>query len=169
MNRFFSLLLLIVGSSTLGCMPSSTSSKSGESTTPGVTAQEATPRETIGKTTTNVLDLQLAIKDGAVLAETDVDSSNPLLASAGAYRTSVAKLGNIAVQQKMQHRQASSIKRLQPMDLQAFMDEIIDPGGPNGIRLPMLPYYQEYAWDEANQTLVTVDFPARKAERAKQR
>ncbi len=49
------------------------------------------------------------------------------------------------------------------------MAEIIEPGGMNGIRLPMLPYYQEYAWDEANQDLVVVDFPARKEERAKQR
>jgi hypothetical protein len=169
MNGSFQSMLLIVCSLAIGCMPSSTSTTTNQSTTPGASAEEATPRETIGKTTTNVLDLQQAIKDGAVLAGTDTESSNPLLASAGAYRTTVAKIGSIAVQQKMQHRQASNIKQLKPMDLDAFMAEIIVPGGANGIRLPMLPYYQEYAWDEANQTLVTVDFPARKAEREKQR
>ena len=49
------------------------------------------------------------------------------------------------------------------------MDEIIRKGKGDGIWLAMLPYYQEYAWDEKNQKLVVVDFPARKEEREKQR
>jgi hypothetical protein len=31
----------------------------------------------------------------------------------------------------------------------------------------MLPYYQEYGWDEQAQKLVAVDFPGRPAEREK--
>jgi len=49
------------------------------------------------------------------------------------------------------------------------MNEIIKKDDPNGIRLPMLPYYQEYTWDEAAQKLVIVDFPARQVEREENR
>jgi hypothetical protein len=42
------------------------------------------------------------------------------------------------------------------------MAEIIKKDQAEGIKLAMLPYYQEYAWDEADQKLVVVEFPARK-------
>ena len=137
--------------------------------TPGVSVEEATPRETIGKTTQEVLDLELAKKDGAVLASTDVTSTNPLLVNAEAYRTSVAKIGGFGVEKAIQLRNASSIRRPKPLTHQVFMDEIIKKGKTDGIRLPMLPYYQEYAWDQSAQKMVVVDFPARQAERKKQR
>ena len=158
----------------IGCLPATpTADESGStprtSSTPGVTAEEATPRETIGKTTQNVLDLEQALSDGAVLASTKVETSNPLLASAEAYRTSVGKIGAMAVEKAIQMRNASSIREPKPLTYQVFMDEIIKTGKSDGIRLAMLPYYQEYAWDEKAQKLVVVDFPARKAEREKQR
>ncbi|QDT01936.1 hypothetical protein K227x_03060 [Rubripirellula lacrimiformis] len=159
-------LLLCVAST--GCLPSSPTDNAA-STTPGATAEEATPRETIGKTTQNVLKLETALADGAVLASTSVESKNPLMVSAEAYRTTVAKVGGFGVTKKIQLRDASSINRPVPLTYEVFMDEIIEPGGMDGIRLPMLPYYQEYAWDEAKQELVVVDFPARKEEREKQR
>ncbi|TWT73126.1 hypothetical protein [Allorhodopirellula solitaria] len=152
-----------------GCMPSTPTAENGESTTPGVTAEEATPRETVGKTTQNVLDLESALGDGGVLASTKVEASNPLMASADAYRTTVGKLGGMSVDKAIQLRNAQSIQDPRPLDHETFMAEIIKADKPNGIRLPMLPYYQEYAWDEPNQKLVVVDFPARQAEREKQR
>ncbi|MDA8743467.1 hypothetical protein N9N28_02430 [Rubripirellula amarantea] len=163
-------VVIVTCSMLAGCMPTaSQADKTKESTTPGVTAEEATPREIIGKTTQNVLVLEEAIANGAVLASTSVETSNPLLASAGAYRTSVGKIGGMGVEKAIQLRNASSIRDPEPLDHPTFMAEIIKPGSGNGIRLPMLPYYQEYAWDEPNQKLVVVDFPARKEERAKQR
>jgi len=44
------------------------------------------------------------------------------------------------------------------------MKRIIQPGGPNGISLPMLPSYQEYAFDPGQQCLVVVEFAERKAQ-----
>ena len=69
----------------------------------------------------------------------------------------------------IQIRNAQSIRDPLPLSHEVFLEEIIRKGRGDGIRLPMLPYYQEYAWDEPNQKLVVVDFPARKEERAKQR
>ncbi|KAA1262129.1 hypothetical protein LF1_46900 [Rubripirellula obstinata] len=163
------IAVLFLSAASFGCIPASSTGDKSASTTSGVTAEEATPRKTIGKTTQKVLDLKKALANGAVLASTSVEANNPLMASADAYRTTVGKLGGFDVTKKIQLRNASSIKRPQPLTYDVFMAEIIEPGGMNGIRLPMLPYYQEYAWDEANQDLVVVDFPARKEERAKQR
>ena len=168
---FTILCLLLVVS--LGCLPSPSennfSEKPKASTTPGVTAAEATPRETIGKTTQNVMALSEALQKGGVLADKNATTSNPLLASAAAYRNSVATIGAMAVDKAIQLRNAQSIRDPKPLTHEVFMKEIIKKGSGDGIWLPMLPYYQEYAWDEKNQKLVVVDFPARKEERAKQR
>lgn len=143
---------------------------SATSTQDDVTAEAATPRKTIGKTTQNVLSLKAAVADGGVLAEsTTGGGANPLMPAVGAYGKSVSKIATMQISQAIQLRNAQSIKRPQPLTHPQFMDEILKPGQPDGIRLPMLPYYQEYAWDEPNQTLTVVNFPARQAERERQR
>jgi hypothetical protein len=48
------------------------------------------------------------------------------------------------------------------------MAKIIAPGTPDEVSLPMLPYYQEYAFDPASKKLVVVEFPAKKEQRAKE-
>ena len=169
MKTLFRFCLLLSLTAFTGCLPSTPTAEEPTSSTPGVTVEEATPRETMGKTTQGVLDLQKALGDGAVLASTQVTSTNPLMSSAEAYRTSVAKIGGFGVEKAIQLRNASSIREPKPLTHQSFMDEIIQKGTSNGMHLPMLPYYQEYAWDQPNQKLVVVDFPARKAERKKQR
>ena len=55
-----------------------------------------------------------------------------------------------------------------PKDYKEFMDKIIEPGKPDGIQLPMLPYYQEYAYDPEAQGLVVIEFPAKKEQRQKE-
>ena len=35
-------------------------------------------------------------------------------------------------------------------------------GAPDGIMLPMLPYYQEYGYDPDKQELVVIEYPAKK-------
>ncbi|HBJ37906.1 MAG TPA: hypothetical protein DDZ51_24735 [Planctomycetaceae bacterium] len=134
-----------------------------------VTAEEATPRETLNKKTQNVLKLDDALASGGVRDRGEVSSTNPLMQTADVYRTQVAKLGGMAVQQAIQLRNAQSIQDPKPLTHAQFMTDIIKPGQPDGIQLPMLPYYQEYAWDEATQELVAVNFPARIDAREKQR
>jgi hypothetical protein len=173
MKLYFGPVVLLFVVSTIGCFnkpnPSAQSGSSATSASSGVTAEEATPRETIGKTTQNVLSLDQALADGGVIASTKVEATNPLTQSADVYRTQVAKIGGMGVEHAIQLRNASSISDPKPLTHAQFMQEIIQPGQPNGIQLPMLPYYQEYAWDEKAQKLIAVDFPARQAEREKQR
>ena len=167
------VLLTLLFISVAGCLPVSpkakTAKSAAKSSTQGAPADDATPRETLNKKTQNVLDLKQALTDGGVLASTKVESTNPLLQSADAYRTSAAKIAAMAVEQAIQIRNAQSIQDPKPLSHAEFVSEIIKPNEPDGIQLPMLPYYQEYAWDEQAQKLVAVDFPARQAEREKQR
>ncbi|MFG0261203.1 MAG: hypothetical protein ACF788_02290 [Novipirellula sp. JB048] len=172
-NTFHVGLLLILLAAT-GCGRSSQPAEQSNSSTTAERSAEtstaaATPRETIGKTTQHVLALEQAVSAGAVLASTKVETKNPLMASAEAYRTSVAKIGGMGVEQAIQIRNAQRISDPKPLTHEVLMAEIIKPGQADGIQLPMLPYYQEYAWDQPNQRLVVVDFPARKAEREQQR
>lgn len=149
----------------VGCFKASAPPVVADSSAPAVTAEEATPRTTMNKTTQVVLDLDAALAEGGVLADTEVQIADPLTQSAAAYRTSVAKLGGMAVHQAIQLRNAQSIQDPKPLSHSQFMSEIIKQGQPDGIQLAMLPYYQEYAWDVKAQKLVVVDFPARQAQR----
>lgn len=123
------------------------------------------PRATLGKTTQNVLQLAEALRQGGVLAS-DANAAEPaqgLEAYAKAYRSTVAKGGAIAVEQKMKLHEAEHGKL--PATHEEFMKWIIAPGSPDEIRLPLLPYYQEYAFDAEAKKLVVVEFPAKRQQR----
>jgi hypothetical protein len=123
-------------------------------------------RQTIRKTTQNVLELSKALADGGVRAEMSIKSQG-LEVAADAYRTSVGKIAGIAVEKKIQIYQAEHDDK-KPKDYDEFMARIIEPGKPDGIALPMLPYYQEYAYDPETAELVVVEFPAKKEQRRKE-
>jgi hypothetical protein len=129
----------------------------------------AQPRETIRKYTQNVLKLQDALAQGGQLVQGagEVGPKGGYLGTlAQAYRSSVA---SIAVGQVQQAIQIYDIQNNGPVkDYDEFITGVLKKGQPDGIQLPMLPYYQEYAYDEANRQLVVVEFPARKAEHEKQ-
>lgn len=125
-------------------------------------------RETIRKTTQVVLKLDDALKQGGVLAATDVTSTDYLGALSDSYKTTVAKLAADKIHYAIQIRNASNIQEPKPLTYDEFMAEILKKDQSDGIQLPMLPYYQEYAWDEANQKLVAVEFPAKRDQLKKQ-
>ncbi len=129
------------------------------------------PRETIRKTTQNVLKLESALAEGGQLVQgsgqvgPSGNTEGYLGSVAQAYRSSV---GAIAVQQVQQALQIYDIQNNGPVKTyDEFMSGVIKKDQPDGIQLPMLPYYQEFAYDEANRQLVVVEFPARKAEHEK--
>jgi hypothetical protein len=117
-------------------------------------------RETLNKTTQEVFELKAELAKGAVLAATDIPLADPLTQDAAAYRTTVAKLGKLAVQQKMGMYEATNGQK--PKTYEEFMELIIEKGKPEGIQLPMLPYYQEYAYDTDKKELVVIEYPEKK-------
>jgi hypothetical protein len=84
-------------------------------------------------------------------------------AYADAYRTTVGKGGSMAVDQRMALYQAEHGEL--PKTHAEFMDLIIGKGKPDGLNLPLLPYYQEWAYDAEAKKLVVVEFPAKKEQR----
>jgi len=164
--RTFSLLVLTIP--LVGCFQSTGAPKTADVSSPDATTEEATPRKTLNETTQNVLQLDVALAEGAILAPTDATASDPISASQDAYRTSVGKLAAMSVLQTINIRNAQSINDPKPLKYEDFMKEIVKPEQPDGLRFAMLPYYQEYAWDLAGQKLVVVEFPARKEKRREQ-
>ncbi|MFM7186030.1 MAG: hypothetical protein ACKO4Z_14855 [Planctomycetota bacterium] len=121
-------------------------------------------RKTIGKTTQNVLELAAAIAQGGVVVDGAGAPEGGVLGTyAGAYRSSVATIGGLQVEQKMKLHQAEH--GTLPETHAEFMKTIIAPGTPDEVSLPMLPYYQEYAFDPSSKQLVVVEFPAKKEQR----
>jgi hypothetical protein len=117
-------------------------------------------RETIGKKTQEVRDLKTELAKGGVLADTEIQVADPLTQAADAYRTEVAVLAKLAVKHSMDLYEAENGEK--PKTYEEFMEKIIKKGRADGIQLPMLPYYQEYAYDSDKQELVVVEYPAKK-------
>lgn len=139
-----------------GCEPSKP--KAISSTTPPIET-----RKTIGKTTQNILPLADALKQGGQLAEMSITGGGLDAVTSEAYRTSVGKIGILAVEHQMQLVEAEHGPK--PMDYEEFMTRVIGKGKPDGMQLPMLPYYQEWAYDPDTKKLVVVDFPLKKEQR----
>jgi len=130
--------------------------QSGETPSPSPAGK---PRKTIGKTTQNVLEITAAKAAGGIPASMEITGAG-LEVAADAYRTSVGKMAVLAVEQRLSLYQAQHGELPQGYD--GFISEIIQPGEPAGLQLPMLPYYQEYAYDPATKKLVVMEFPEKK-------
>jgi hypothetical protein len=117
-------------------------------------------RDTLHKTTQNVYELKAELAKGAILADTEIQVADPLTQAADAYRTTVAKGGKMRVQMDMAQYEALNGEK--PKTYEEFMKVIIKKGEPDGIQLPMLPYYQEYAYDADKKELVVIEYPAKK-------
>jgi len=165
MKLIYTLSFLLLSVPAVGCFRPTGASKTADSASPEATAEEATPRKILNETTQDVLKLEDAVADGAILAATKVTASDPFSASTGAYKTEIAKLAAMSVHQTIQIRNAQSIKDPKPLTYEEFMKEIIKKEQPDGLRFAKLPYHQEYAWDVVGQKLVAVEFPARKEKR----
>ena len=117
-------------------------------------------RDTLKKTTQNVYELKAELAKGAILADTEIQVADPLTQAADAYRTTVGKLGKMRVQMDMGMYEATNGEK--PKTYEEFMEKIIKKGQADGIQLPMLPYYQEYAYDTDKKELVVIEYPAKK-------
>jgi len=119
-------------------------------------------RKTLGKTTQKVLELSRALADGGVLADTAATSGG-LAAVTDAVRRTAGTIGTLAVEQKLRLYEAEHGRA--PKSHEEFMRLVIAPGTPDEVSLPMLPYYQEWAYDPAAKAVVVVEFPALKEQR----
>ena len=117
-------------------------------------------RETIGKTTQEVRDLKTELAQGGQTTDGKIHATDYITIQADAYRTSVANIAKMKV--KMDIDQYEAINGEKPKTYEEFMELIIKKGKPDGIMLPMLPYYQEYGYDADKKELVVIEYPEKK-------
>ena len=116
------------------------------------------PRDVIGKTTQDIRAAEPEIKEqGAKVVSPKIVAKDPILLTGNAYVTMIGKASVLQIEHAMKLYQAANNRY--PTNLQEFMDEIVKP---NGIRLPTLPHYQEYGYDEQEHKLVILEYPDRK-------
>ncbi|CAN5848147.1 hypothetical protein BH23PLA1_BH23PLA1_28190 [soil metagenome] len=137
-------------------------------TTTGAGASAVTPdadqgeekvelRRTVGETTQDIRDFETEIqKPGAQVASQQITAQDPLTMSGNAYVTQTAKLAIMNIDRALQFFE---INEGRYPDYEEFMERVVKA---EGITLPQLPGYQEYAYDAKNHKLVVVEFPDRK-------
>ena len=114
----------------------------------------------IGKTTQEVRNLKPELAKGGQVTDGKIHATDYITIQADAYRTSVANIAKMKV--KMDMDQYEALNGEKPKTYEEFMDVIIKKGKPDGIQLPMLPYYQEYGYDPDKKELVVIEYPAKK-------
>ena len=117
-------------------------------------------RETVGKTTQEVRNLKPELAQGGQVTDGKIHATDYLGVQADAYRTSVGNIAKMKVKMDMDMYEATNGQK--PKTYDEFMELIIKKGKAEGIQLPMLPYYQEYAYDSDKKELVVVEYPAKK-------
>lgn len=162
MNRLARILTL----ASVACLVVAVTGCEGGKKTAQKKDPNAQPRDTKGKTTQKVYDLKEELAKGGVVSDGKVDVSTPGIGAAAAYAPIVGKLGVQKVDMDIQSYYILNEKY--PANMQEFLDEIIKVDKPDGVQLPMLPYYQEYAYDVENHKMVVVEYPERKAARQRE-
>ncbi len=120
----------------------------------------APTRETINKTTQDVRDLQPELAAGGVVTDGKIHSTDYLGVQADAYRTSVGNIAKMKIKMDMDTYELTNDAKIKTY--QEFMDLIIKKGKPDGVQLPMLPYYQEYGYNPETRELVVIEYPEKK-------
>lgn len=146
---------------TLAALCAGCGSSSSTTATAKGKGADATPRETLNKNTDKVLRLADALADGGQIAE-----AGGTIGPSGGYLGTLVKTsrqvsgmaGEYAINQAIQ---AHEILDGPIKDFEEFQAVIMKKGQPDAPSMPMLPFYQEYAYDEANHKLVVVEFPKR--------
>jgi hypothetical protein len=117
-------------------------------------------RDTLGKYTQDVRNLKPELAAGGRTTDGKIHATDYITLQADAYRTSVANIAKMNVKHAIDLYEAEHGEK--PKTYEDFMEVIIKKGKPDGIQLPMLPYYQEYGYDPENKELVVIEYPAKK-------
>jgi hypothetical protein len=117
-------------------------------------------RDTLGKYTQDVRNLKPELAAGGQTTDGKIHATDYITLQADAYRTTVANIAKMNVKHAIDLYEAEHGEK--PKTYEEFMDLIIKKGKPDGIMLPMLPYYQEYGYDPEAKELVVIEYPAKK-------
>lgn len=117
-------------------------------------------RATIGKKTQDVRNLKTELALGGQTTDGKIHAKDYITLQADAYRTTIGNISEMAVKHSIDLYEAEHGEK--PKTYEEFMEVIIRKGKPDGLWLPMLPYYQEYGYDPDKKELVVIEYPAKK-------
>lgn len=118
----------------------------------------ARPREILNRTTGDIRDAAAEAKAGGVATPPKITARDPITLPGNAYVSIVGQNSILNIKHAVDLYQAETGEF--PKTYAEFMEKIIQP---NGIRLPTLPFYQEYGYDAPSHSLVILEYPDRKA------
>jgi hypothetical protein len=119
----------------------------------------AKPRPILNERTQDIRDTQKEIqKGGAVPAPPRVVAKDPFTLAGNVYVSAIGQTSIGQIKQAVELYRANNDGEY-PKTHQEFMENVIKP---NNIRLPTLPYYQEYSYDVATHQLNIIEYPAKK-------
>jgi hypothetical protein len=117
---------------------------------------ELKPREILGKRTADVRDAQKEIQSGAaVKAAPRKLGKDPITIAGNAYVSIVGQSAILNIKHALDLYHADHDGQY-PKTYEEFKAEILVP---NGVRLPTLPYYQEYGYDAPTHQLIILEYP----------
>jgi hypothetical protein len=113
----------------------------------------------VGQKTQDIRNADTELKSGnAQVASQKITARDPITLQGNAYVVAVGSIAINNIKHNVDIYQADNGRY--PRDLKEFMDEIIKK---NNIVLPVLPHYQEYAYDANEHKLIVLEYPDRKA------
>ncbi|MEW4566900.1 hypothetical protein AB1L88_03445 [Tautonia sp. JC769] len=115
-------------------------------------------RRTIGQTTDDVRDFDAEMQSGQNIQVSTgkITAKDPITLQGNAYVSIIGQAAVLQIQHAVNLYQALNDRY--PADFEEFKREILDA---NGIRLPQLPAYQEYAYKADTHELVVLEYPDR--------
>ena len=125
---------------------------------PAAQSEEVKPRPILGRTTQDIRDAQTELEKGAEKVDTKITGNDYISVVGNAYTSIVGRTEILQIKHSVDLFYAE--KGRYPKDRDEFMKEIIKA---NGIRLALLPAYQEYGYDSNTHDLVILEYPAKKA------
>lgn len=124
-------------------------------------AGKTKPREILGKTTTDIRDANAELAKGGVVANNQEVAAKSVFAPSKQYISAIDRVAAMNIQHAVELYRAETGEY--PKDYDEFMKNVIKKGQPDEIRLPQLPYYQEYGYDAPTHQLMVIEYPDRKA------
>jgi len=112
----------------------------------------------IGQRTQKIVNAAPALKQGgAKVASTKIVAKDPITVDGNAYVSIIGRASQLQIEHALNLYHAANERY--PKDIDEFMTEIIKA---NGISLPKLPPYQDYAYDEKEHKLIILEYEDRK-------
>jgi hypothetical protein len=148
----------IVGVDTSGGFDAERPPSAAPPAKPAAPAKKKEPVFIVGKRTQDIKDAKTELKnEGARVASQRIVAKDPITLQGNAYVSIIGQTSILNIKHAVDLFQAENGRY--PKDINEFMEEIIKK---NSIALPLLPHYQEYAYDAAQHSLIIIEYPDRK-------